>query len=735
MASRRLLGRILFFLLCAGGAAATRAPAQEVPAPAADLLSRVDLQADRIEYRGQDLVLTDHVVIGYQGAVLRADYAQVNTVTEDAYAKGGVTLTRPDGTVWQGDELVYNLRTGAADFGSFTLTAPPFYVYSEHAERTEPQVVRLRRVTVTPCEGDAPEIRMTARRATVTDERYVRARHAVFFLGKVPIFYTPWYRKDLKGDGRWDFLPGYSSRMGPFLLTAYNYPLGATRAVKGVTTLHTYGRRGVGFGQGLTWRDPERAWRGSAQGFVIDDRKPFRDDAEEQRRGAYLEDSGRYRLRLAHSHDLGPRDTLLTDATYLSDPYVQRDFFRDEYRLAPQPDNRVTLTRRADRFTASLQFNKRLNDFYENVDRLPEARIDVPQVPVPNTPLYYESGSGLARLERVFPRDSAGDDYGSTRFDTWHEITYPRQYFGFLSLTPRGRLRGTYYSDTLADAVTVTNFVTSVDTNTGLTAISPQVVTTQADAGSDLRQVAEFGVFAFFKAFKVLDPGDTQWGSGLRHVVEPYAEYTFRPEPNLRPANLYRFDDVDRLDLQHDVRLGLRNKLQSRKDRTRVYDIVDADVYTTYRIETIDGEPDTGPLVADVELRPAPWFAMDFDARYDTENSTLTTFNSQLAFVASDRTSLAVEYRYRDGQRSLVTAEMTLFPGRAWSFGTYHRYEFETSQLEEQSYYVQHRMDCIGWTLGLRHEPAYESGEKDDFGVWLQLWILNMPGSSLQLGG
>jgi len=40
------------------------------------------------------------------------------------------------------------------------------------------------------------------------------------------------------------------------------------------------------------------------------------------------------------------------------------------------------------------------------------------------------------------------ENYGTTRFDSFHQLTYPNTYFGWLSIVPRVGYRGTYYGKT-----------------------------------------------------------------------------------------------------------------------------------------------------------------------------------------------------------------------------------------------------------------------------------------------
>ncbi len=697
----------------------------------------VDVRAGRLDYDAERRLIIgrEGVVAHHAGQLLRADYMEVNTETGDVLAQGNVFLARGDGSEWRGQRLIYNLRTRKGDFGEFEFRRAPYIVHARESEQVSPRLVRLRGVAVTTCDQPAPrEYEIRAVEASIRDQRYIEARHAVVWLGGVPIFYLPHYSRDLQSEGRWDIEPGYTSRLGPLLMIAYNYPFNDTNTFRGATQLNLYANSGIGAEQRFGWNRPDNLWRGEARAFFIPDQRPFRNDAERAEREALLDSDNRYRLRLRHRQALSPADTVYGDFSFLSDPWVAKDFFRGEYREQPIPQNRIVFQHTAPEYTVSLLLEKRLNDFYEAVDRLPEVRLAVPPLALADTGLYYENRTAAARLERLFPKSSPRADYSALRLDTAHLVSYPGRYFGFLSLAPRAGWRGTYYSKTLAPPATTTNLVTRVGED-GVETTTTETVTTQDEEGAALRNIFEAGFDASFKAFRALDEGETAWGRGLRHVAEPYARHTWIPEPNRTPERLLQFDETDQLDEVHQVRLGLRNKLQTRRGGRDVHDLVDADVSTRYRIVRPEGENELGALDALIRLRPSPRFALDLDGSLDLYGEGIQTLNSRVVLLAEDRSKWNVEYRYRADDRNLLISDLTLWPRARWSFGLQHRYDLDESRLEEHGYWIQRRHACIAWSVGVSHEPAKKDGESDDFRAWLRLWLLAFPGSSLDLGG
>lgn len=718
-------------------------PAQQpAAAPAAPPVGHVPagthVTADSLEYlEDRKLIVGSGNVLIEQGPdTLQADYITINTVSQDVFARGHVVV-RQGGKLWELDEFKYNLLTKVGNFGEFKAYVAPYYITAKESKRISTNEFYLKEVTLTTCEGDEPEYLIGASEAVLKGDR-LRARGVKFYYAFVPFLYLPTLARSLGShDTYWEFLPGYSSKHGAFLLSAYNYRL--SREVWARTRMDVRSKRGVGVGQDLLWADhgTNRSWNGEFNAYYLDDREPFRND-EEAEREQDLVDNERYRVRLSHVQNFSPRDYGIAELNYVSDPDVLEDFFDDEFRHNTQPENRLTLSHRGDKYTAGVLFNGRLNDFYDNVNRLPEVSLDVQRQRIGDSDFYYESDSTASFLQRVRPEsdeeeDASNEDYESFRLDSRHTVYYPTRHFGFLNVIPRAGYRGTFYSETRTLGVQ-TNTTIVVDTN-GVSGVTTQLLPVVTDDASGLRHLYELGMETSFKAFRtwddliVLEDGD-----GLRHVVEPYANYTWNPEPNLRPFELPQFDSVDGLDLRQDVRFGVRNKFQTRR-RGYPQDIVDANVFTTYRIDKADENwEDFTDVGFDVELRLLERLPIDFDGAYDTYDGSLTTFNTQIGYLMNDASSLGLEYRYRRDKSQLISTEWVLFPNSEWSFQFYARYEAETSRLEEHTYYVSRKSDCMGYGVGVEVQPGYD-GEEDDYQGWFRIWLLAFPDSNLDLGG
>jgi len=457
-----------------------------VPCFGEDTGEQIVVNADKLEYdRENNMVYAiGNVVVRKGQQVLRADRVDVNTDTEEAHATGNVSLVRSPGEKpWTGAELKYNFGTKAGMVSDMSGASDPFFIDSEEAERLSDGTFRVNAASVSTC-TNAPGHRhyhVKARDVQLVPDEYIKAKGAVLFAGPVPVFYFPYWKRSLKEDFGFRFYPGYTSRMGAFLLSSYRYRINSF--LRAETHLDYRTERGVAFGQDFKWNDPDRfLWNGEMSAYFLDDQKPIDDDEDAATQDI---ENQRYRFKIEHSHTIGDRDYLLLNADYLSDTDILEDFFEDDYRGESQPDNYLVYTYRGDRYTVNLDIHKRLNDFYSDVDKLPELSVDFMRQQILESDFYYEGTTAGGFLEMLYKEGSDEEDYSAFRFDSAHMIYRPDRYMGFLNVIPRVGYRATYYSETI-DWVETTELVETV-AEAGSTKLESTVSMSRNEGGADMR--------------------------------------------------------------------------------------------------------------------------------------------------------------------------------------------------------------------------------------------------------
>ena len=452
------LALLCCLLLASGGAAAQTA--SRLPSFAKELGEgdeKTYIVADRAEYELESgwVTFSGNVAIKYKGLELRSDNIRYNQKTGDAQAAGKVVLAGRDGSVWQGEKLDINLKDEAGKASKIDIYAKPFRVLADQGTLSADKTYDIRNATLTTCTNDthAFHYMLHTRRVRLRGDRDVTAWGAVPHLFGVPFFYFPWYWKDLDTHYGFRFEPGYRSSWGPYLLSSYKMPLYRDKAIGAYfdakTSVDYRVDRGFAYGERLGWGLGDEA-AGYFSAYCADDEEP----------PVGIEDPERYRLRLNHAWNLSGRDQLLLNALYVSDDLFMENFFRDEYREMNQPDNYLAYTHLGDSYSAGVLGRVRLNDFYTQVERLPEAWFNLNSTEIGETGVYFENSTKASYLNKEFDEryDPLPESYDVFRFDSDSQATLPLKFFGFLNVTPRAGDRATYYSKTL-DSVLVASTV------------------------------------------------------------------------------------------------------------------------------------------------------------------------------------------------------------------------------------------------------------------------------------
>lgn len=115
------------------------------------------------------------------------------------------------------------------------------------------------------------------------------------------------------------------------------------------------------------------------------------------------------------------------------------------------------------------------------------------------------------------------------------------------------------------------------------------------DGGSKVRLVGELGFELSTKLHNTWHNVRSEFFQidGLRHIIQPYVNYTFIPKPTFKREKIFFFDDIDRITKQNFFRLGLINRLQTRSGSS-VKNLLVMENYMDIHLEKDDEHKDHG---------------------------------------------------------------------------------------------------------------------------------------------
>jgi LPS-assembly protein len=644
---------------------------------------------------------TNGMIVRYGNAVLTADSVAVDEDSGEVTADGHVHIQRED-QVWVSDHARYNFFTRGIEAEHYRSGQPPMFSSGQglHLDTTNNVYVATNAI-ITSDDVMRPGVKMRAKYIEIVPGKRVMARHATVYVQGVPVFYFPYYARKLgERSNHFDFVPGYRSSFGPYFLGTYSWFLGPD--LDGRLHLDYRERRGLGTGPDFNYH--LGPWgEGSLRYYYLYDQDP-----EVFVPGAPTPHN---RERVYSSYQANPAPTVAIKSVvrYQGDTNIVREFFESEYRENPQPNTFLEVNKFWNNFSLDNYAQPRLNNYLETVERLPDVRLTGYRQQLGGSPFYYESESSLGYYRHLFAETNSvlpgtNDNYAAARGDTYHQVVLPETFFGWLNFTPRVGGRFTYYSES-----------SGVD----------------ARWGEESRGVFNTGAEVSFKASRVWPEvrSDLLDVDGLRHIVEPSFNYVFVPRPNVLPNQLPQFDSqlpslemlplefpeynaIDQIDASDAVRLGLRNKFQTKRDGA-VTDLLKWQLYTDWRLqESLDHTNLTrfSDVYSDVAFRPRSWITLESKSRFDVADGvwrmSLTTLTLEPNNVWSWR--LGHFYLHTDDLSSqtglgegnaLMMSTIYLRLNEDWGFRTSHYYDARTSTLEEQAYTIFR--DLRSWTAAL----------------------------------
>ena len=667
----------------------------------------IELTADSLSAASNGWVVAEgNVLVRYADAQVTADRIMVNKSSGSIVAEGNVILVREGQGATRTERLEFNYKTGEGITPKIDVQSAAFRVMAEKAKRLGDGSYELYDVKVSTCTNDESCLHyyVKAKQAFFMPEQYVILKRATSYFKSLPIGYFPTVKKSLVDHFGWRFVPGYESDWGGYLLTTYKRQLvdfgGPFHdSVDSFTEIDYRTERGFALGEDIGWHFGENEMGGGHYGRIgiygIFDDNPMDEDYDREPNHDIVEEN-RYRATISANSALTEADSLALRASYLSDSYVLHDFYEDEYKHLYQPDSYATYAHIGDGWSGGIGIYHRVNEFYDSINRMPDAWVDVLNTQIGETPFYYESQTQGGFLQHEFadydlPGQKVTNSYDTLRIDTRQAIFLPEKLFGFLSLVPRAVYRGTYYG-TKRETRQVAHFN---GTNTFFT-------TQFEDGDSELRNLYELGLETSFKAYGIYEDD----AGRLRHIVEPYFNYTFVPEPNVRPTELYKFDYIDLLDKANNIRFGLRQYLQRKVEENTVNRIY-ADLYGIYDFEDAQDESGLREVGADCEFRPTDSIFIDLDAAYDTRESEVKNVDLWVTLWQGDSWEASGEVYYRPDICAQYAGAIAVNLDEHWGAKIYARYDSELARLEEISGYIQYNLDCLSFRLRGSYEPAF----------------------------
>lgn len=476
--------------------------------PKLDEGGEVAIQADNQILDDDFSILEGNVTIRYQGVSLKADSITYNHRTRDATAEGNVILDQGPRRL-TAERAIYNFnaRSGTL-FNATASLGASVYIAGETIEKIDDETFRITKGVFTSCELGDPSWTFTLEEGVIRVDDYARLRGTAFRAGGLSIIKLPFLIWPTKRDRAQGFLipkPGYSSRFGAYVESAYFLPFNEWSDVTLHTDIFSSGLLGAG---GQAFYTPSESTSGELDFYSIWDNET---------------DSLEWKYDYEHTQqDLPGGFRGVVDVKGFSDlPFFQR-FERDfDLNTISNIYSAAYLTKNTSSYSLNLRADRRehflgLTDS-QVFEQLPALQFKLYPYRLGSTPLYLSLDSSAAYLRSSGTRSLDAEYFRTDLFPTISaQIRTP----SWLSIKPKLSIRQTNYTSG-RDPLTGQYVDDSVSRSYAQGSLE---MTGPTFSRIFSRQLGEFSKF--------------------KHVIEPRAVYRYTSDVD-EQDRVIRFDSID----------------------------------------------------------------------------------------------------------------------------------------------------------------------------------------------
>ena len=683
----------------------------------------------------------DNVVIHIGNTDIYSDYAQYNPTTHDVELRGHVRIYR-DASLYLAESGIYNTETKKLRATTGRTESEPYFLTGAHVTSISDNAYLIQDGTFTTHDSPKADFHLHAKKIRVYEGDRVIFMNVTAYVGNVPIFWWPYLYQSLDQAFSFTISPAYYSTWGPSLLTQVTFPI--TDNIQGRIRLDYFGRRGpaIGFDSVINYGKDESS-TAKLKTFFIQDQNPDINETNIPRQN--ISDS-RYRVSLENRTNFTDDIYGIANLTKLSDQFVMQDFFQGEFRIDPVPDNVIAVAKTDPFYTITAIERFQANDFFTTTERQPEVVLDIKRHGLFGGPIFYEGETGFANLRLQFPEGSGFENYGTDRLDTFHQLSLPNTYFGWLSIVPRVGYRGTYYSKTWD--LGSTTFIPPSNPLVPDFILPPPTLTNPVKFDGDtFRSVFDTGVEASFKISRTWENVQSRlFGlDGLMHVIQPFTNFSyvkedgpnttsilaldrFQPSTQLQTIDFPQFTTIDTIDDWTIWRIGIRNKLETRRDdRTMTW--FELDTYVDRNFVNPFDRTQYSNLFNNIRFTPVPWVSLSVNSQVPAFDKGFTEVDTVASVQPLANLQLNVAHRYLNGNPFFQNSSLFVVGGYYrlndnWGFGVQEQYEATTGLLEEQRYSVYR--DLTSWVASFGGVIRDNSGVKQ-YGLLFTITLKAFP--------
>ena len=294
---------------------------------AEELKEPITVNGDKVEYLQEKKVVTasKNIVVTYKDVTMTCDKITVYLDTKEGIAEGNVKITQKGGHL-TGEKIIYNFEQKTGHIVDGYVNSAPFYGKAQEMDKVSEKQVNLKRGYVTTCDLEKPHYRIQSRQIRIYMDDKIIAKHILFFVGDVPVFYLPYYIQPIKErSAHITVIAGKSDKWGYFGLSSMRYHF--SEIAKGRFRFDYREKKGIAEGID-NYYDTKKVGAGSAKFYYTNenDRTAIRAKSRTKE-----PERKRWRTQVKHRWDILPETIANFEFNSFSDQDFIKDYIYKEY--------------------------------------------------------------------------------------------------------------------------------------------------------------------------------------------------------------------------------------------------------------------------------------------------------------------------------------------------------------------------------------------------------------------
>ncbi|MCK9273704.1 MAG: LPS assembly protein LptD [Syntrophales bacterium] len=649
------------------------------------------------------------VNISFEGGFLKADQVSFDRRSQEAQAEGNVVF-KYDMDVIEGERGQFNVgqKTGAVKNGKLFIEKNHLYLKGNKIEKTGIATYLLKEGSVTTCDGESPDWKITAEKIEVTIDGYGTINQGFFKVKDLPLLYVPYM-----------IFPAKKTRQSGFLYPRIAYSsdkLGWDMgipfywAISEKTDATFYQRymdkRGFQEGAELRYYLGEMSF-GTFYGDYLKDNfeingtgetgELFRNWEGDHNRWSYYWD---HETRFKSGLYLRANIKKVSDNWYFKD-FGSHNYYLDHYSIAEHErfsrvafygdealasmDSTVRLVKDWNYFnmTALMQYTDNFQSYSndETLQRYPEITITGIEQPVFDTPFHFAMDSTWG----YYYRTTGQRGY---LLDVYPVISLPLNFGSYLAFTPEIGIRETAWD--------------SKDTS-GFT--SP---------GNSTREAYHIAATLDSEIQRIFNIGGRTIDK-IRHGIRPEVIYRYVPQLD----EMDRPNFVEAMAEENRITYALTNTLTARlkdegTDMVAYREFLHLRLSQSFDINEAKNNIDPityerrpfSDIQMELDFSPFDYFAADIDTLFSVNSGEWRQINGALTMADRRGDSAVIQYRYTQN----VLEELNVYLKAQATKRINLSYVLRRNQLDERdletTYGVVYQKQC--WQVALQYTNSYD---------------------------